>query len=147
MDGLVFWIALFLFAYLLKETQLFLILLLIFFTMLFISLKKMPKEQIGICTTKHKERIKTEEIAKKYVEARKEMRKINDDYTDYLKSEYPWKDIRPKEDCTFVYLNDGTYVIGGFVTWNERLQEIHVWSKYNARKSFSYDEVKSIVVK
>lgn len=49
---------------------------------------------------------------------------------------------------TIIYLKDGTEKFCGYVTWNERLQEIHLRSNYHKDyEVVHYEDIASICVR
>lgn len=44
---------------------------------------------------------------------------------------YFWRKVAREYPTTIIYLKDGTEKFCGYVTWNERLQEIHLRSNYH----------------
>lgn len=60
---------------------------------------------------------------------------------------YFWKEIRRGHPVTQIFLKDGTDVCCDYVTWNERLQEIHL--RDNNREEYKiirYEDIGSIRV-
>ena len=60
---------------------------------------------------------------------------------------YFWKEIRRGHPVTQVFLKDGTDMFCDYVTWNERLQEIHL--RDNNREEYKivrYEDIGSIRV-
>lgn len=86
-------------------------------------------------------------MAKKYYE---EYRRRDEecDYKHFCEQQkYFWKKIRREHPVTQVYLKDGTDMWCGYVTWNERLQEIHL--RDNNREEYKvvrYEDIGSICV-
>ena len=87
-------------------------------------------------------------MAKKYCE---EYRRRDEKY-EYKhfceQQKYFWKKIRREHPVTQVYLKDGTDMWCDYVTWNERLQEIHL--RDNNREEYKvvrYEDIVSICVR
>lgn len=87
-------------------------------------------------------------MAKKYYE---EYRRRDEkcDYEHFCEQQkYFWKKIRREHPVTQVYLKDGTDMWCDYVTWNERLQEIHL--RDNNREEYKvvrYEDIGSICVR
>lgn len=87
-------------------------------------------------------------MAKKYYE---EYRRRDEkcDYKHFCEQQkYFWKKIRREYPVTQVYLKDGTDMWCDYVTWNERLQEIHL--RDNNREEYKvvrYEDIGSICVR
>lgn len=86
-------------------------------------------------------------MAKKYYE---EYRRWDEKY-EYKhfceQQKYFWKKIRREHPVTQVYLKDGTDMWCDYVTWNERLQEIHL--RDNNREEYKvvrYEDIGSICI-
>lgn len=86
-------------------------------------------------------------MAKKYYE---EYRRWDEKY-EYKhlceQQKYFWKKIRREHPVTQVFLKDGTDMWCDYVTWNERLQEIHL--RDNNREEYKiirYEDIGSIRV-
>lgn len=87
-------------------------------------------------------------MAKKYYE---EYRRRDEkyEYEHFCEQQkYFWKKIRREHPVTQVYLKDGTDMWCDYVTWNERLQEIHL--RDNNREEYKvvrYEDIGSICVR
>lgn len=87
-------------------------------------------------------------MAKKYYE---EYRRRDEkyEYEHFCEQQkYFWKKIRREYPVTQVYLKDGTDMWCDYVTWNERLQEIHL--RDNNREEYKvvrYEDIGSICVR
>ena len=60
---------------------------------------------------------------------------------------YFWKKIRREHPVTQIFLKDGTDMCCDYITWNERLQEIHL--RDNNREEYKivrYEDIGSIRV-
>ena len=86
-------------------------------------------------------------MAKKYYE---EYHRMDEKY-EYKhlceQQKYFWKEIRRGHPVTQVFLKDGTDMFCDYVTWNERLQEIHL--RDNNREEYKivrYEDIGSIRV-
>lgn len=87
-------------------------------------------------------------MAKKYYE---EYHRRDEEY-DYKhfceQQKYFWKEIRREHPVTQVYLKDGTDMWCDYITWNERLQEIHLRCNYTEEyKIVRYEDIGSIHIR
>ena len=115
----------------------------------FIGIAKMDETSI-LATRKFKDgkSIDSLVMAKKYCE---EYRRMDEKY-EYKhfceQQKYFWKKIRREHPVTQIYLKDGTEKFCGYVTWNERLQEIHLRSNYHEDyEVVRYEDIASICVR
>ena len=86
-------------------------------------------------------------MAKKYYE---EYRRRDEEY-DYKhfceQQKYFWKKIKRGHPATQIYLKDGSDMFCDYVTWNERLREIHLHYSYTDEyKVIRYEDIGSIRV-
>lgn len=115
----------------------------------FIGIAKMDETSI-LAARKFKDgkSIDSLAMAKKYYE---EYRRRDEkcDYKHFCEQQkYFWKKIRREHPVTQVYLKDGTDMWCDYVTWNERLQEIHL--RDNNREEYKvvrYEDIGSICVR
>lgn len=115
----------------------------------FIGIAKMDDESV-LPSRKFKDgkSIDSLAMAKKYYE---EYRRRDEkcDYKHFCEQQkYFWKKIRRENPVTQVYLKDGTDMWCDYVTWNERLQEIHL--RDNNREEYKvvrYEDIGSICVR
>lgn len=115
----------------------------------FIGIAKMDDESV-LPSRKFKDgkSIDSLAMAKKYYE---EYRRRDEkcDYKHFCEQQkYFWKKIRREYPVTQVYLKDGTDMWCDYVTWNERLQEIHL--RDNNREEYKvvrYEDIASICVR
>lgn len=114
----------------------------------FVGIAKMDTESV-LYSRKFKDgkSIDSLAMAKKYYE---EYRQRDEEY-DYKhfceQQKYFWKKIRREHPVTQVYLKDGTDTWCDYITWNERLQEIHL--RYNWTEEYKivrYEDIGSIHV-
>lgn len=87
-------------------------------------------------------------MAKKYYE---EYRRRDEkcDYKHFCEQQkYFWRKVAREYPTTIIYLKDGTEKFCGYVTWNERLQEIHLRSNYHKDyEVVHYEDIASICVR
>lgn len=115
----------------------------------FIGIAKMDDESV-LPSRKFKDgkSIDSLAMAKKYYE---EYRRRDEkcDYKHFCEQQkYFWKKIRRENPVTQVYLKDGTDMWCDYITWNERLQEIHL--RDNNREEYKvvrYEDIGSICVR
>jgi hypothetical protein len=115
----------------------------------FIGIAKMDETSI-LAARKFKDSksIDSLAMAKKYYE---EYRRRDEkyEYEHFCEQQkYFWKKIRREHPVTQVYLKDGTDMWCDYVTWNERLQEIHL--RDNNREEYKvvrYEDIGSICVR
>lgn len=114
----------------------------------FIGIAKMDTESI-LYSRKFKDgkSIDSLAMAKKYYE---EYRRRDEEY-EYKhfceQQKYFWKKIKKKHPVTQVCLKDGTATWCNYVTWNERLQEIHLRNNWTEEyKIVRYEDIGSIHV-
>lgn len=115
----------------------------------FIGIAKMDETSI-LAARKFKDgkSIDSLAMAKKYYE---EYRRRDEkcDYKHFCEQQkYFWKKIRRENPVTQVYLKDGTDMWCDYITWNERLQEIHL--RDNNREEYKvvrYEDIGSICVR
>lgn len=115
----------------------------------FIGIAKMDETSI-LAARKFKDSksIDSLAMAKKYYE---EYRRRDEkyEYEHFCEQQkYFWKKIRREHPVTQVYLKDGTDMWCDYVTWNERLQEIHLRSNYHKDyEVVHYEDIASICVR
>ena len=87
-------------------------------------------------------------MAKKYYE---EYRRKDEkcDYEHFCEQQkYFWRKVSRNYPMTIIHLKDGTEKFCGYVTWNERLQEIHLRSNYyDDYEVVKYEDIASICVR
>ena len=112
----------------------------------FIGIAKMDTESM-LYSRKFKDgkSIDSLAMAKKYYE---EYRRRDEEY-DYKhfceQQKYFWKEIRREHPVTQIYLKDGSDMFCDYVTWNERLQEIHLHNDWTEEyKIVRYEDIGSI---
>ena len=115
----------------------------------FIGIAKMDETSI-LAARKFKDgkSIDSLAMAKKYYEeyCRRDEKCEYEHFCEQQK--YFWKKIRREHPVTQVYLKDGTDMWCDYVTWNERLQEIHL--RDNNREEYKvvrYEDIGSICVR
>ena len=115
----------------------------------FIGIAKMDETSI-LAARKFKDSksIDSLAMAKKYYE---EYRRRDEkyEYEHFCEQQkYFWKKIRREHPVTQVYLKDGTDMWCDYVTWNERLQEIHLRDNYHKDyEVVHYEDIASICVR
>ena len=115
----------------------------------FIGIAKMDETSI-LAARKFKDgkSIDSLAMAKKYCE---EYRRRDEkyEYEHFCEQQkYFWKKIRREHPVTQIYLKDGTDMWCDYVTWNERLQEIHLRSNYHKDyEVVHYEDIASICVR
>lgn len=87
-------------------------------------------------------------MSQAYIAARKKQKTENANYAFYLQQKYPWKrDIKEKKVETLVWCKDGSRIWCDYVTWNERLQELHLHYSFTDKyEVVPYDSIGSIQV-
>ncbi len=87
-------------------------------------------------------------MAKKYYEEY-HRRDEKCDYKHFCEQQkYFWRKVAREYPMTIIYLKDGTEKFCGYVTWNERLQEIHLRSNYHEDyEVVRYEDIASICVR
>lgn len=115
----------------------------------FVGIAKMDDESV-LPSRKFKDgkSIDSLAMAKKYYE---EYRRRDEkcDYKHFCEQQkYFWRKVAREHPVTQVYLKDGTDMWCDYVTWNERLQEIHL--RDNNREEYKvvrYEDIGSICVR
>lgn len=115
----------------------------------FIGIAKMDETSI-LAARKFKDgkSIDSLAMAKKYYE---EYRRRDEkcDYKHFCEQQkYFWRKVAREYPTTIIYLKDGTDMWCDYVTWNERLQEIHL--RDNNREEYKvvrYEDIGSICVR
>lgn len=113
-----------------------------------IGISQMDDEQI-VSARKFKDgnSIDSLAMAKKYYEDYQRRDKFYNFAYLQNKEKYFWKDIRKETVMTVIHLKDGTEKYCAYVTWNERLQEIHLRSNYREDyEVVKYEDIASICV-
>lgn len=115
----------------------------------FIGIAKMDETSI-LASRKFKDgkSIDSLAMAKKYYEEY-HRRDEKCDYEHFCEQQkYFWRKVTRNYPMTIVYLKDGTEKYCGYVTWNERLQEIHLRNNYNDNcEVVRYEDISSICVR